>query len=535
MNRTVRYLFNVLSVIVLVGSTAASHAAIIDVPGDEPTIKRGIVVAEEGDTILVASGTYSGEENRDLEFGGKAIILRSIKGPTATVINCGGTPEEPHRAFYIHQDEDSRTVIAGFTIMNGYAPIVNPDNRSYGGGILCIGGSSPQILDCVFYNNTAADAGGGMCVLNGSEPYVAECDFIDNTAIDDAHIVPGYGGGVRCHNAAPTFSDCAFSSNRANIGGGISCNNGDVVLDACEFSNNTADVYVTFEPAAAGAGGGAHFFQSSPSLSNCVFDRNIAVYGFNMSMDDAKGGGVAAFESSLSIDQCTFYGNIAERYGDQVPGLGAGICLVETDAIVQNCLIAFNSGGEGISCTSCSVPALVPQLLCCDIYGNELGDWIGDIADQLGQQGNISADPLFCDTVIGNLYLNEHSPCAPDNSLCPGLIGSFGVGCTTDIDGHVEIPDQPRELTLFQNHPNPFNQATTIYFELSAASEIQLILYDVRGCPVRQLAGGVFPAGTHRVTWDGLDGSGRHLASGIYVYSLNGETMRQTRKMVLLK
>ncbi|MGA1870193.1 MAG: hypothetical protein ACMUJM_16775 [bacterium] len=69
-------------------------------PGE--SIQAAINEASNGDTILVAEGTYTGKGNRDIDFGGKAIILRSISGPEHTIIDCQGTSSKKRRGFYFH-------------------------------------------------------------------------------------------------------------------------------------------------------------------------------------------------------------------------------------------------------------------------------------------------------------------------------------------------------------------------------------------------------------------------------------------------
>ena len=85
--------------------------------------------------------------------------------------------------------------------------------------------------------------------------------------------------------------------------------------------------------------------------------------------------------------------------------------------------------------------------------------------------------------------------------------------------GNVNFADtarQPAVFALDQNTPNPFNPTTTISYELSVASEVSLRIYDIAGRVVRTLrSGSTEEPGTHRVVWDGRDGAGRTLASGM--------------------
>jgi len=66
----------------------AVSAAVIHVPGDEPTVQVGIDAASEGDTVLVADGTYTGTGNKNLNFHGKAIIVAAEGEPEDCVIDC---------------------------------------------------------------------------------------------------------------------------------------------------------------------------------------------------------------------------------------------------------------------------------------------------------------------------------------------------------------------------------------------------------------------------------------------------------------
>lgn len=93
----------------------------------------------------------------------------------------------------------------------------------------------------------------------------------------------------------------------------------------------------------------------------------------------------------------------------------------------------------------------------------------------------------------------------------------------------------PSTYTLEQNYPNPFNPETRIEFSLPKASPVSLTVFNVLGQVVNELANGELPRGVHTVVWDGTDGTGRSVASGVYFYRLETGGEQLTRKMMLLK
>jgi hypothetical protein len=92
----------------------SAQAAVINVPTDYPTIQQGIDAAQNGDTVIVADGVYTGIGNKDLDFRGKSITVKSANGPASTIIDCGGLG----RGVYFHSGETTESVLSGFTIKN---------------------------------------------------------------------------------------------------------------------------------------------------------------------------------------------------------------------------------------------------------------------------------------------------------------------------------------------------------------------------------------------------------------------------------
>ena len=93
----------------------------------------------------------------------------------------------------------------------------------------------------------------------------------------------------------------------------------------------------------------------------------------------------------------------------------------------------------------------------------------------------------------------------------------------------------PQHFGLEQNFPNPFNSQTTIRYTLDRAQEVELKIYTLTGQHVATLVSGHRSAGRYVLHWDGRDGQGRLLASGLYLYQLRAGSERQTRKLLLVR
>lgn len=93
----------------------------------------------------------------------------------------------------------------------------------------------------------------------------------------------------------------------------------------------------------------------------------------------------------------------------------------------------------------------------------------------------------------------------------------------------------PAQFTLHQNYPNPFNPTTTLRFDLPEASEVYLVIYDLLGRQLVQLADGRREAGYHRIVWNGRDDRGRTLPTGLYIARIVTPEFTRSIKLVLLK
>ena len=97
-----------------------------------------------------------------------------------------------------------------------------------------------------------------------------------------------------------------------------------------------------------------------------------------------------------------------------------------------------------------------------------------------------------------------------------------------------------RRTALLQNFPNPFNPETWLPYRLAADAPVNFRIYNVRGQQIRELDLGVQKAGDYlsreaAAYWDGRDEVGQNVSSGVYFYSLQADTFRATRRMLILK
>jgi hypothetical protein len=86
-----------------------------------------------------------------------------------------------------------------------------------------------------------------------------------------------------------------------------------------------------------------------------------------------------------------------------------------------------------------------------------------------------------------------------------------------------------------RNEPNPFNPSTAIRFDMPRAGHARLTVHDAAGRRVATLLDGEIAAGPTAVTWNGRDGSGRRLASGVYLAQVRTDVGREVRKLTLVK
>jgi len=116
------------------------------------------------------------------------------------------------------------------------------------------------------------------------------------------------------------------------------------------------------------------------------------------------------------------------------------------------------------------------------------------------------------------------NPSASSNQAC-------AVTLTTSVSGN----SPPLEFKLWQNHPNPFGPETEFGFQLPELGAVEVKIYNMFGEEIRTLARSLYPAGDHRVRWDGKDRQGNSVVNGMYFCRFRAGRFSQVMKMTLLR
>jgi predicted outer membrane repeat protein len=346
------------------------------------------------------------------------------------------------------------TLIAAGTVTAGTIyvdPGGSGDALTIAGGMSSSSPGDTVLVACgTYYENNIPVYAGRTILGESGDP---ECVVIDGGSLDRVFTIQSTadsttriegvtvqagsktssGGGAIWCNRPIRIHNCIFRDNyTAQYGGAITVWSADAVISHCVFEANTAD----------NNGGAIHVRQSSARISHCGFVGNFGGSGGAISVSDAtpvinnctfSGDSCSFYGAALwcrntaptTLSRCTFYGESAGM------DTRSAIHLEETSpATMENCIVAFTTKGKALLCEDAGS---IASLTCCDIYGNAGGDWVDNIADQAGTNGNFSADPLFCGAGMGVFTLEACSPCLPGNHPsgydCGAPVGALGEGC----------------------------------------------------------------------------------------------------------
>jgi len=458
------------------------------VPDHYDSVQVALDAVVVGDTVIVRNGIWTGPANRNLDFGGKDLVLRSENGASHCTLDAEGTPDygNNQRHFHFHSGETNAAVVEGFTFIGGHRSF-NGDglDGAYGGSILCQAGASPTIRGCVFEGNVGS-RGGSIAAVSGAGPRLEDCSFVSNLASQELDVPNLNGGGAVLFSEAGTvvITDCTFSGNDGITGGGIYYREGDgLTVSDCRFESNVAmyggGINVRESPFVlenshfidnhaywlTGNGGGLNMSDCDDAVfTGCEFRGNRAWYGGGMTISgwrtevshclfigneaNSRGGGVRWYSASGEMSDCIISGNTAH--------VGGGIYLQYGWPTYTRCTITGNHAeGEGGGCCSeqslyfyynilwgntCDNPERGPQMAIwgggrvrvdhCIVDGDSIAVYLEEPghSEYLWGENNLAVDPQFCSSqydIDEYWALQSDSPALSSS----GQIGAVGVGC----------------------------------------------------------------------------------------------------------
>ncbi len=377
------------------------------VPSGYRTIQQAIDHSWPSGTVWVADGTYTGDGNRDIDYKGKSITVRSQNGPQECVIDCNASESDRHRAFDFRNGEDQNAVLDGFSIINGY--------QETGGAISCSLRSSPTIRNCHITQNSAESAGAGI-YTRAASPVIQNCNISYNNG-SAIYSVQDIDVGT----SSPTIQNCMITHN-TDIA--VYLSSGTPKITNCLIAQNSTNSF----------GGGVRCLDVNLQIKNSSISANFAY--------DAAA--IFADRSNVKIYGCTFRRNKARVE------TGAIACASGSRIIIRNSIIYDNLPLQ-ITLWSSTSSVFAS-------YSNIQGGWPG--------AGNINTNPLFALGVDDRLL--PESPCidAADPNYIPSPVDEADldgnpriIGATIDMGAYEFNPLLPsiavsaREFTFRRDVP----------------------------------------------------------------------------------
>jgi hypothetical protein len=383
---------------------SAAQGAVLRVPEDRPSVATALASAANGDTVLLAPGTYL--ESVTLPSG---VTLRSADPAQPAVLDAGGSA----RVLTISQGS-AFSRLEGITLRNGQA------GGGPGGGVRVVGGSLS--LSDVRIEACQAAFGGALSLENGAHL------MWDGGAVTGCSA--SFGGALFADGGRLALSHLTISSNSAQTGGALYAQGASPVsLVSCSLHDNQA----------SGSGGALAFQLCGASLSDCRLDHNVAT-GNGGALWSGPGSGVVCSYSVFSNHQAAAGGAVyatcdgpagagcslvqlahVDLIRNQAPGSGAGAADGASRIEAQACVVAFNDGG-----LACLDSRATVDIGCSLLHGNGPAGGsgcAGSVSD------TTSADPLLCDLGGGGFERCSGSPALAPATCGAPFLGALGQGC----------------------------------------------------------------------------------------------------------
>lgn len=363
------------------------HASIIHVPSDYSSIQEAFSAATNGDTIVLANGTYTENltvSNKSVVITSQFMFSKNESDIDQTIWLSAAEANSPDYTIEASGPRTNQLTLLGITFKNnpttalyfsGYTFIASHlkllNNM---GGALSIWDGDAIIKHSLFEGNARSDNGGAVDIQLSNEDrtvVIDSCQFKSNTSVS-------YGGGLKgsVYKSSLTVSNSIFTSNTAYKGGAIAISPG-------------TNAYVT--------------------IKNNLIVENSA---------QQEGGGIHMSGRSSRITNNTIVNNQLSQHG--VSHKGAGIFLTGSNTFtytyLTNNIIKFNAteSTDKEVYANYQSGALYSKVYIayCNVSGNTEDYYTeNSVVEFEYKDGNITDDPLFVNSQNGDYSLQSSSPC----------------------------------------------------------------------------------------------------------------------------
>jgi len=355
------------------------------------------------------------------------------------------------------------------TVLSGFT--IKNGLATHGGGIL-VWNSTVKLKQMIIDDNIATDQGGGVFIVQSNNVLIEDCKFSNNTSVSS-------GAAIQYHQGST----------------------GKIVDTIVE--NNVS-----------GYSGVIYVFDSEVHLENCLVVNNTS----------NNEGIFFSYGGKSRISNSTFYNNTISNTGGAI-----GLAYSDTVFVINSIVYNNNPASFYMAANEQWEPIVIDYT---DAEGGESAVINGNISEVIWGDGNIDANPLFCNPDSGDYTLAENSPCIGTGENGANM-GAFDVGCEAILSIDKDVI--PLQYVLHQNYPNPFNPVTTLRYDLPENSYVNVTVYDMLGREVKTLVNTTQDAGFKSVIWDATNDYGKPVSAGVYLYKIQAGEFVQTKKMVLLK
>ncbi|MBI5434069.1 MAG: hypothetical protein HZA52_14650 [Planctomycetes bacterium] len=195
------------------------------------TISEAVAYAIDGNQVVLLDGVYTGPANRELDLGGRDLVIRGLHSSANAIIDC----ENAGRAFLFAHGETSASGLTSLTIRNGSAAS-SPAEPNYGGAVL-VRGASPTFVNCRFEDCEAQTHGGAVSISGNADPKFDRCTWIGNQC--------PFGGAIALGTVAAQspatleLDGCTLKQNSGFTGGAIFFGGVDLRVRDTSIEQNT--------------------------------------------------------------------------------------------------------------------------------------------------------------------------------------------------------------------------------------------------------------------------------------------------------